>query len=232
MKNNSSDAESLCGFTFKHYKDILTLAKQNGYEFISMEDYANGKRAEKILMIRHDIDFSPQSALEFAKIEHELGAKATYFVRVNADNYNPFGFKTYNALRKIMDFGHDMGLHYEHIDLAEITKQDPSILIVKEKELLELIFDTQINGIAPHRDFTQINNSEFWNERNIREFGFSFEAYMDQFLENIFYITDSLGNWGGDGKCLCELIPKEQRIYALLHPCYWYHTSYHLEREY
>ena len=232
MKSDLPTVESFCKFTFQHYREILKWAKENGYDFISMEDFASGMRAEKFLIIRHDIDFSPQSALEFAKIEHEMGARATYFIRVHSDNYNPFGFKTYNALRKVIDYGHDIGLHYEHLDFADITKQDPSQLITKEKKLLEDIFDLSIKGIAPHGDFTQIDNSEFWNQRDIKEFGFSYDAYMDFFFENIFYVSDSLGNWGGDGKCVCEHIKTEKKLYVLLHPCYWYHTSYHLEREY
>ncbi len=221
-----------CPFTFEHYRYLLKTAKNNGYDFISMEEFAKGRRADKFLIIRHDIEFSPSSALEFAKIENELGAKATYFVRVHTDNYNPFGFKTYNVIKKIIELGHDIGLHYEHLDFSEITKQDPSTVISKEKKMLELIFDIQIKGIAPHRDFTPVINRDFWNERDFKEFGFTFEAYMDEFFDDILYLSDSMGKWSGEGKCLCLYINKVQRIYVLLHPFYWYNTSYHLEREY
>jgi hypothetical protein len=221
-----------CPFTFEHYGSLLKTAKNNGYDFISMEEFANGRRADKFLIIRHDIEFSPSSALEFAKIENELGAKATYFVRVHADNYNPFGFKTYNAIKKIIELGHDIGLHYEHLDFSEITKQDPRTVISKEKKMLELIFDTPINGIAPHRDFTPIINRDYWKENDFHGLGFTFEAYMDDFFKGTFYLSDSLGKWSGEGKCLCHYIGKENKIYVLIHPFYWYKTSYHLEREY
>ncbi len=232
MEYSSSIPVPECPFTFEHYEYILKTAKDKGYEFISMEDFANGKRADKFLIIRHDIEFPPPSALEFAKIENKVGAKATYFVRVHADNYNPFGFKTYNAIKKIIELGHDIGLHYEHLDFADITKEDPSTVILKEKKLLELLFDMQIRGIAPHKDFTPIVNRDFWNGKDFKEFGFTFEAYMDDFFNNILYLSDSLGKWGGKGKCLCHYINKEQRIYVLIHPRYWYQTSYHLDIEY
>lgn len=232
MKYSSSIPVPSCPFTFEHYEHILRTAKDGGYEFIGMEDFAIGKRADKFLIIRHDIEFSPSSALEFAKIENKVGAKATYFVRVHADNYNPFGFKTYNAIKKIIELGHSIGLHYEHLDFADITKQEPNVVLLKAKKLLELLFDAEIKGIAPHRDFTPIVNRNFWNDKDFKDFGFTFESYMDEFFNDILYLSDSLGKWGGDGECLCRYINKEPRIYLLLHPCYWYHISYHLEREY
>lgn len=232
MEHSSNIPVPECLFSFEHYRFILRKAKDNGYTFISMEEYANGKRADKLIIIRHDIDFSPSSALEFAKIENEFGVRAIYFVRIHADNYNPFGFKTYNAIKKIIELGHDIGLHYENLDFSDITKQDPRTVILKEKKMLELIFETQIKGIAPHRDFTPIINKDFWNDMDFKEIGFTFEAYMNEFFDDILYLSDSLGKWSGEGKCFCHYISKKNKIYVLLHPCYWYHTSYHLEREY
>jgi hypothetical protein len=232
MEHPSNIPRRECSFTFTHYKNILRKAKDNGYTFITMEEYAKGKRADKLIIIRHDIDFSPSSALEFAKIENEFGVRAAYFVRVHADNYNPFGFKTYNEIRKIIELGHDIGLHYENLDFSDISKQDPRTVILKEKKVLELIFDLQIKGIAPHRDFTPIINKNFLNDVDFKKIDFEYEAYMKEFFEDILYLSDSLGKWSGEGKCLCHYINKENKIYVLLHPCYWYHTSYHLEREY
>ncbi len=232
MEYKSNIPVSSCPFTFEHYEQILKTAKDAGYNFISMEDFANGKRPDKFLIIRHDIEFSPSAALKFAEIEYKFGVKATYFIRVHADNYNPFGFKTYYAFKKIIELGQDIGLHYEHLDFSEITNHDPYEVIIKEKNLLELVFDKKIRGIAPHRDFTPIINRDYWKENDFHELGFTYEAYMDDFFKGTFYLSDSLGKWGGEGKCLCHYIGKENKIYVLIHPFYWYKTSYHLEREY
>ncbi|UCG69083.1 MAG: hypothetical protein JSV09_15065 [Thermoplasmata archaeon] len=228
MKYSSSIPVPSCRFTFRHYDEILKSAKDSGYEFISMEGFASGKRADNFLIIRHDMDFSPIRAVEFAKIENKYGAKATYFIRVHSDKYNPFGFETYKIIKEIIELGHDIGLHYEHLDFVDITGEDPSTVLLREKKLLETIFDITIKGLAPHRDFTPTINRDFWKDKDIRDFGFSFEAYMDVFLEDIYYTSDSLGKWGGDGKCLCQFIGVKKRIYALIHPLYWYQSNYHI----
>lgn len=228
MKYSSSIPVPSCRFTFRHYDEILKTAKDSGYEFISMDDYAKGKRADKILIIRHDIDISPQRAVEFAKIEHKYGASGTYFIRVHSDNYNVFGFDTYSNIKEIITLGHNLGLHYENLDFTDITGEDPTAILLKEKKMLELIYETAISGIAPHRDFTPIINRDFWKENDIHDFGFKYEAYMDVFFDGVFYISDSLGQWGKDGKCLCQHLNKKKKIYALLHPSYWHTTSYHL----
>ncbi len=232
MEYSSQIPVSKCPFTFEHYSYLIKTAKDKGYEFITMEDFADGKRADRFLLIRHDVDFEPAAALNFAKIEHEYGARATYFIRVHANNYNPFGFKTYYTIKKILELGHNIGLHYEHLDLSSITGDDPVEIIKREKKLLELIFGKEIKGLSPHRDFTPIMNRDFWKEHDIKDFGFTYEAYMEMFFDGILYLSDSLGKWGGNGKCLCNYLGEEERIYILVHPSQWYHRSYHLEVDY
>ena len=63
--------------------------------------------------------------------------------------------------------GHEIGLHYEHLDFCHITKEDPAIVIMKEKRLLELIFDIKIKGIAAHIDWTDIQNYDFFSDRKV-----------------------------------------------------------------
>ena len=96
-----------CGFTFKHYEESLKLAKEKGYSFSRLCDFDDNKGSKLLIVLRHDLDYPEmQKALSFAEIESRLGIKATYFVRVHSDEYNPFGFKVYHALRQILNMGH------------------------------------------------------------------------------------------------------------------------------
>ncbi len=219
------------GFTFKRYEESLKLAKEKGYSFSPLGDFDENRESESLILLRHDLDHPVlHKALSFAGIENRLGIKATYFVRVHSDEYNPFGFKIYSALRQILDMGHEIGLHYEHLDFCDVTREDPDTIITKGKKLLELIFDTKIKGIAGHRSFTDIQNWDFWEDHNFRDFGFEYDAYEDRFMSSMLYIDDSLRQWK-EGKCMCQYIADGvPRLYFLTHPFYWYHKSFPLER--
>ena len=221
---------SQCGFTFKNYEESLKLAKEKGYSFSTLGDFDDNKENDLLILLRHDLDYPElQKALSFAEIENRLNIKATYFVRVHSDRYNPFGFKTYYALRQILNLGHEIGLHYEHLDFCDITKEDPAKIIMKDKRLLELIFDIKIKGIAGHRDWTDIVNWDFWKDHDFRDFDFEYDAYEDKFMNSMLYIDDSLRHWKED-KCMCQYIHnKVSRLYFLTHPFYWYHRSWYLE---
>jgi hypothetical protein len=227
---NARNKTDNCSFNFRHYEESLKLAKRKGYSFSTLGDFDSNRGNRLLVLLRHDLD-NPQvhKALDFARIESKLGIKATYFVRVHSDGYNPFGFKTYSVLKKILELGHEIGLHYEHLDFCAINNETPDSIIVKEKKLLELIFDIRIKGIAGHRSFSGIQNWDFWKDKDYKNFGFDYDAYEDKFMEDTLYIDDSLGKWK-DGKCICQYIRTEHlRLYVLTHPFYWYHKAFQLE---
>ena len=69
----------MSNFTFNHYKDTLHLALSKKYKFLKCEQYNLIKEYDKVIIMRHDIDFSLDNALKFAQIENELGIFSTYF---------------------------------------------------------------------------------------------------------------------------------------------------------
>jgi hypothetical protein len=52
-----------------------------------------------------------------ARLEAELGARATYFVSLHSDLYNPFVPVVLARLREIAALGHWIGLHFKAISL-------------------------------------------------------------------------------------------------------------------
>ena len=96
-----------CDFSLAHYRELVEAARAGGYRFASFE------RAPQPgdLLLRHDVDLSLEAAVELARLEAELGARATYFLMRESNFYNldsAVGRETIEALR---DLGHDVGLH-------------------------------------------------------------------------------------------------------------------------
>ena len=207
------------------------MAREGGYSSSTLGEFDANQGRARLLIMRHDLDYPEmKKALSCAEIENRLGIKATYFVRVHSDDYNPFGFKTYHGLRQILDMGHEIGLHYENLDFCHVTGEDPARVIAKEKELLELILDTKVKGIAGHGDWSGIVNWDFWKDHHYRDFGFEYDAYEGKFMNSMLYIDDSLRRWKED-KCMCSYISGHvPRLYFLAHLFYWYHRSFQLER--
>ena len=96
-----------CDFDLEHYRELLDAAAAGGYRFVRFD--AEPRPGE--LFLRHDVDLSLEAALELARIEHERGVQATYFLMTESVFYNlesPLGRATLDTLR---DLGHAVGLH-------------------------------------------------------------------------------------------------------------------------
>ena len=103
-----------CDFTYSHYREILNNALEANYQFSCFHN-TTIRPAGRTLYLRHDIDVLLSKAIEMAKIEAEMGIRATYFVLLNTPLYNPFEERDLALLQKIASLGHWLGLH---VDLA------------------------------------------------------------------------------------------------------------------
>lgn len=78
-------------FTYQGYAGMILSLQQNGYE---ISDYHNWQYVERPAILRHDIDNSPEKALQLAKLEKKLSVRSTYFVLLTSDFYNVFSKHT------------------------------------------------------------------------------------------------------------------------------------------
>jgi hypothetical protein len=96
-----------CAFSLAHYRELIEAAKAGGYRFAGFDRAPQ----DGDLLLRHDVDLSLEAAVDLARLEAELGARATYFLMTESVFYNldsALGRETVDALR---DLGHDVGLH-------------------------------------------------------------------------------------------------------------------------
>ena len=134
-------------FTFEYYRDMLNNALMMGYKITSMKDYK--KVYDKHILIRHDLDFTLENVPIFSTIENELGISGTYFVRINAKNYNPFSHNNSKIIKSLIEKNHEIGLHiepdyYKNMDLEYVDYIN--VLI----NLFEKTFKIEIKGISTH----------------------------------------------------------------------------------
>ncbi|HEY2541635.1 MAG TPA: hypothetical protein VGH92_01150 [Gaiellaceae bacterium] len=104
-----------CTFDLAHYRELLEAARAGGYDWASFDRHPRTGD----LFLRHDVDLSLEAALEMARIEHELGVRATYFLMTESGFYNLDSHVGKYAQRQLRQWGHAVGLHavYPHAEL-------------------------------------------------------------------------------------------------------------------
>jgi hypothetical protein len=99
-----------CAFEMEHYAELLAAAKAGGYDWASFDRIPRPGDA----FLRHDVDLSLEAALEMARLEHELGVRATYFLMTESAFYNLDSHVGLYAQRQLRLWGHAVGLHAVH----------------------------------------------------------------------------------------------------------------------
>ena len=192
-----------CNFTYKHYVEMLELAKKKGYKILPLCEY--NPKHKKVIYLRHDVDTSPEKAETLAFIEKSMGIKSSYFILLHGD-FNPLSFQNLNYIKLIQSLGHEIGLHYFNMGID----------IQTEKRILESVLNKKIKGFCCHEP-TRCGGF------NMKAKGL-YNAYEDRFLKDIKYISDSGARWR-DG-CLCKFLNDlYPRICVLIHPEWWYKNN-------
>ena len=150
-------------FTLKKYRALCHAVIEAAYSTLPVRDFLlNG--GEKIVILRHDVDRRPGSALAMAELESSLGIRSTYYFRATKDVFIP------DVIEEIERLGHEIGYHYEVLDK---TKGDREVAInMFQKELGDLRNHADIQTIAMHGNpLTQWTAEELWKGRDFSEFG-------------------------------------------------------------
>lgn len=196
------------GYTYDWYREFLTDLVSRGRRFRAYDE----ELAADDVLLRHDVDLSPERALEVARIEAELGVHATYFFLCSAPLYNLFDRPTRDIVGHIESLGHDVGLHFsthQYWD-ADARPDDGAVRtrIDDERGVLEAVADP-VEAVSFHIP-------PEWALR--REFDGVESTYEPRFFSEIGYYGDSNGRWRREAPR-----PEEfpETVQLLTHPGLW-----------
>ena len=198
-----------------------------GYSFQTFTKYIE-KPAEKVIMLRHDVDARKLNSLRFAEIQHERGVKGTYYFRMVPQSYDE------KVIKKIAELGHEIGYHYEDMDFAAKRKnpspkdQNPK---AKEADLYDAAIEIFEENLKKLRELYPVkticmhgsprspyDNKAVWNKYNYRDFGIIGEPYFDIDFSEVFYITDTGRRWDGDKVSVRDKVPGSRFTPSTQHP--------------
>lgn len=133
---------------------------------------------ERCFLIRHDIDWDLNAALNMAKLEYSMGIKSTFFILVNTNNYNILSYENQNIIKEIENYGHEIGLHFD----ASFYKIDFNLHAKKEALILNSILKNKVASIALH------NPSILKFKPKFKNFN---DAYSKEYFIPEYYLSDS-----------------------------------------
>lgn len=185
-------------FTIKRYRDLLECLKTARYSFQTFEQYLINP-AEKVIILRHDVDLQARNSLITAQIEHEFGIQGSYYFRIVKESNNP------SIISKIVKFGHEIGYHYETMDSVSRKQQ------VTGDKLLDIAYEEFYKNLEYFRTFYPIkticmhgsplskyDNKDIWKKYDYKSLGLTGEPYLDIDFSKVFYLTDTGRRWDGD----------------------------------
>ena len=178
-------------FTPNLYKTLLIAFKQAGYQFLTFQQFCEGRAGEKFVILRHDVDLKAENSLETAKIEHELGICASYYFRIIPQSNKP------HVIKGIAAWGHEIGYHYEDLSLLNGNIEKA---IEHFKNKLEYFRQYHpVKTICMHGSpSSKIDNKSIWQQYDYKDFGIIGEPYFDVDFNKIFYLTDTGRSWNGE----------------------------------
>lgn len=195
-------------FSYKGFENLVNALRDANYSFVDYHTFDNFHRC---VIMRHDIDNSIEKAVKLAELEESLGVKSTYYTLVTSDFYNPLSKNNQDGLRRILELGHEIGLHFD--EMAYDRLDDVVGAITKEARFLSDILNIPITTVSMHRP------SQKTLEANYEIPGMT-NSYGKTFFNDFKYLSDSRRRWR---EPVLNIIKSGEygRLHILTHPI-WY----------
>jgi hypothetical protein len=214
------------------YRSLLQTAIGHGYELVSVERFIEDPsvRAQPlVLILRHDVDQHPRSALPLAECERRVGARSTWYVRWRTADPD--------VIAQLRGHGGDIGFHYETLTrrLLELGgpdgADDPTLLDSCRTELRSEITSFR-ELFGPLRSVAAHGDSRVPGARNVVLAEDHSLADLEVYEANIAMRKHKLGCWltdlssaeggWGKGERPADLLSAHvSPILCLVHPNNW-----------
>lgn len=176
-------------FTLDMYTRLLEAAIDADYDFLTFEMYLSGTTfPPRAIIMRHDVDRKPHNALFMARIEKDMGVRASYYFRILKESFDV------EIIKRILDMGHEIGYHYEDLTMArgDIHKA----ILSFEKNLSWFRKFCPVKTICMHGvPLSKWDNRKIWDEYDYRDYGILGEPYYDLDFSKVIYLTDTGRCW-------------------------------------
>jgi hypothetical protein len=171
----------------REYELLLSVALSAGYETLPLGEFARHETtADRVLLLRHDIDSDLATAARMWRIEQRLGVRGTWFFRLSTWDDD--------LIAEIAGGGSEVGYHYEELAALALrdgarTREAALALVDEARDLLRVNTAAvrrrsglPLTTFASHGDFanrqTGVANTALLDDQALRaELDVRVEAY-------------------------------------------------------
>lgn len=197
-------------FTLDGYGRLLDGFESRGYV---VRDFLDCDPGRAHLILRHDVDMSLAAAHRIARLEADRGLRASYFVLLRTDLYNPLSKANGALIAAIRELGHHVRLHFD-ASFYDDSSGDIEDRVARECDILETLCGASVDIVSFHRPVPALlQNPKLLAGRR--------HTYEPAFTDAVGYCSDSRGDWHRghpfDHRNVCE----ERALQLLTHPIWW-----------
>ena len=209
-------------FSYDEYKEIISLIQ----EYLPIVDFNDviDNNLDKYCVIRHDVEYSLDRALQLAKLENELNVKSTYCIQVRNNIYNAISDKNIELVKQIHTLGHEIALHQD--PPAGLDDNGLKKYLLQDIKVLSTYYDLPIKVFSYHRpkqeylqkyftvgDLINTNGNKFFHY-------FNGKGTINPEERDVTYLADSNHLWKwGDPKDVD--FSKINKLQMNMHPYSW-----------
>ncbi len=181
-------------------------------------DFEAAMGSDRFVVLRHDVEFDLDRAVEMARIDAAKGVASSFFVQVASDAYNPAGPAGRAALAEIRRLGHRVGLHLHRMGLGPEDRAAYEAEIAAQAAMLAQALGAPVMRMSYHRPAPwQLEERADHVCGLLNAYGPSFFEFSDA-PSRIVYSSDSQREWRY-GHPL-DLVDRP-RVQLLMHPDEW-----------
>jgi hypothetical protein len=211
---------------------------------VAMVDVFDGEHDRGVIGLRHDVDNVIDPAVRFAEWESSRGYRSTFYVLHTAPYWQDKRLLR-ESCDRIVECGHEIGIHNNAIAEASRTYREPEVLL--DEAVGELrSYGYEIRGTVAHGDpgcygpdggvwfvndemFTECTRGAYGPpERSVAgvpikpvslaDFGLQYDA---NWLPRGNYLSDSGGRWSQPFDDVAAGFPFNGQLHMLVHPDWW-----------
>lgn len=214
------------------YGRLLKTALGQGYRVVTLEEFLDERLGESdgpVLILRHDVDQHPTSALAMSDVEVGLGLRSTWYLRWRTARPD--------VVEELRRRGGEIGFHYETLSRAALEGadlgKDEAERLRRGRELLRDEVATfadrfgPIRSVAAHGDTRApgVDNGVLLRGEEWRDHGVDYDANDAMRRHRLAaWITDrssAEGGWSNDVNPFDLLRAGETPLLCLTHPNNW-----------
>jgi hypothetical protein len=188
-------------FTLNTYKALLETLLAQGFLFQPFINFIQTP-ANRVIILRHDVDRRPRNALNTAQLEHDLGIPASYYFRAMPESWDEA------IIRELAGLGHEIGYHYEDLSLCHGDYEAAINQFKKNLAAFRQLYP--VKTICMHGSpMSKWDNRDLWKKYDYRGFGIIAEPYFDVDFNEVFYLTDTGRRWDGNNFSVRDKVDKQ-----------------------